>query len=198
MTIKQKLKNDIKKLIVNLQKKNLISNPRFADRICTNNVIETGTTVVKNEDEYDELRVKEYDNDKYLFVLDDGSFFQINYRFNSINIESANLSFWPGNIKEKEYIRYDYASNEKDNFYHSSSHIHIGLKTSIRIPVNKILYPSDFVLIILYLYNKEYFEKVKNFYNIDTLNLEKIENATLFSSNKEFLYINYGIDNCNL
>lgn len=185
-----KVKQDIKKLIVNLQKKHLIVNARFADRICTENQISTGTRFIKQPEEYEDERIKAYDNDEYLFALDNGAFFQVNYTCSPTEIISANLSYWP-EISNQEYIRYDYAKTLNSDFYHCISHIHIGIKNELRIPINKILLTSDFVLIILFLYDKESFEKIKDLYRINTKDLRLIENKTVYKSNYEFFYLDY-------
>ena len=191
MTTIQKIKKNITKMIANFQKKGLISNPRFPDKISSNCYIKTGIKNIKNINEYDELRITAYENDNYLFVFDDGAFFQVNYRTDNDEILSANLSYWPDSSGVQEYIRYDYSITKEKSFYHAYSHLHIGLKNEIRIPLNKVLFPSDFVLLVMYLYYKNEFEMVKGLYNIDTQNLQLVDNKTMFIGNLNFLFIDY-------
>ena len=101
------------------------------------------------------------------------------------------MSFWPDINDKKEYIRYDYAKTSSSDFYHCFSHLHIGIKNELRIPINKILFVSDFVLLILFLYYKTSFELIKDLYKVDTKDLNLIENKTIYKSNNKFFYLDF-------
>lgn len=60
-------------------------------------------------------------------------------------------------------VRYDYNSKIYQKVIHSASHIHFGYEENIRVPANKILFPTAFIKIVLqYFYYNTWKKKVKN------------------------------------
>ena len=54
-------------------------------------------------------------------------------------------------------IRYDVAATEYTEMYHAYAHLHIGIETDIRIPVNKVLSPMHFVdFVIKHMYKTKW------------------------------------------
>lgn len=64
-------------------------------------------------------------------------------------------------------LRYDYNSKLYKKLVHSASHLHFGNLEDIRIPTNRIIYPTAFVkLVIQYYYYDEWKKKIENDENI--------------------------------
>lgn len=60
-----------------------------------------------------------------------------------------------------EYVRYDFDPSLYKNMKHSASHLHIGIKNEIRIPLNSILTPLAFVDLIIRNVYKDDWEEAK-------------------------------------
>ena len=77
---------------------------------------------------------------------------------------------------QKEHIthmRYDDSEEEYKEIIHPASHLHFGQNNSIRIPVNGILYPSSFVMLVT---KQVYWEQFKEIIRCsDKLNQEKLD-----------------------
>ena len=64
-------------------------------------------------------------------------------------------------IKFITSMRYDYNTKISKPLVHSSSHVHFGFEENIRIPMDKILFPSAFVKLVLqYFYYDNWKEKI--------------------------------------
>ena len=167
MDAKTVILNDIKRTINKGLKLKILMNPRLPSTERT--VISSKYTFFTDEADYCSRYHQAYEEEKYLFAMDDGSYFQINYEFdikskyNSF-VKKQNLCFLPG-ISSKTgkpihcYLRLDYDSGETNSFFHPQAHLHIGLGNDLRIPVNNILKLSDFFELVLYLYYSEYLSK---------------------------------------
>lgn len=98
--------------------------------------------------------------------------------------------------EERKYItpiRYDFdPKTHESNIYHSTAHLHIGLEQSVRIPLQRVLYPLDFVVFVLRMI---YFDKfcegmkdpniqkyltIKSLKNIDGDSFSKDEERQLY------------------
>lgn len=157
----REISNDLRKTIVKGLQHKIIVNPNFLSESFPS--ISSKYTFFRDEDEYKEEYVRTYEKNEYLFAMNDGSFFQINYEFNKksnnkVYVSKMNLCFLPNIIDGKlihSYIRLDF-DPENNSFFHPQAHLHIGFDSDIRIPVNDIILFSDFFEFIIYLfYNDE-------------------------------------------
>lgn len=127
----------------------------------------SGQSMFNDYFDYTERMVSEYEAGKFLVNLIDGSFFQLSITFTgkrSQRIEKISIAYLPKIENQKwinDYIRYDYTS-EGSSFFHSDSHIHIGLESDLRIPVNKLLDFEEFCSIVFFLYYPDFFIKIYN------------------------------------
>jgi len=162
MNAYQEIKSDISKLITNGLKLGLIVNPRASDRIFHGNRISSGYTFFDDEKEYIEKRRESYEKDLFLFALKDGAILQLNYEFD-INkkvstISKINIAYLPAlddsdKPLSSNYIRVDYDPGNKSNsIFHESTHAHIGFYSTPRIALSKIVRPSEFFELILFLF----------------------------------------------
>lgn len=79
---------------------------------------------------------------------------------NNIDTIEQDYEYYLSGDKDSLYtcpIRYDVAETEYTEMYHSYAHLHIGIETDIRIPVDKILSPLHFVdFIIKHIYKTKW------------------------------------------
>lgn len=164
MNAKEEIIKDIKRTINKGLKLNILVNPRTP--ISEDTVISSKFTFFKDEEDYCLRYHQAYEEEKYLFAMEDGSYFQIHYEFDVKSkyksfIRKQNLCFLPG-ISEKTckpihcYLRLDYNAGESSSFFHPQAHLHIGLGNDLRIPVDNILRLSDFLELVFYLFYSEY------------------------------------------
>ena len=157
----KEISDDLRKTIVKGLKHKIILNPILPSE--TPSSISSKSTFFRDEDEYKTEYVRAYERNEYLFAMNDGSFFQINYEFNKksknkVYVSKMNLCFLPNVIDDKlahSYIRLDFDPESKNSFFHSQAHLHIGFDSDIRIPVNNIIFFSDFFEFIIYLFYNE-------------------------------------------
>lgn len=170
MNAKTEIMEDIKGTINKGLKLKILMNPRLPS--IEETVISSRYTFFNDEEDYCLRYHEAYEEEKYLFAMDDGSYFQINYEFDIKSkyksfVKKQNLCFLPG-ISPKTgkpihcYLRLDYDSGEANSFFHPQAHLHIGLGNDLRIPVDNILKLSDFFELVLYLYYGEYLSKWNN------------------------------------
>ncbi len=93
-------------------------------------------------------------------------------------------------------IRYDVAKTEYTEMYHAYAHLHIGIETDIRIPVDKILSPIHFVdFVIKHMYKTKWDDaythndKFKKLVNCLKSQAENIEDNYFTPAEKNLLYI---------
>lgn len=101
--------------------------------------------------------------------------------------------------KEKLYtcpIRYDVAETEYTEMHHAYAHLHIGIETDIRIPVDKILSPMHFVdFIVKHIYKEKWdnaYSKNENFKELVNrlkTQAEKIKDTYFTDMEQNLLYI---------
>lgn len=93
-------------------------------------------------------------------------------------------------------IRYDVAETEYTEMYHAYAHLHIGIETDIRIPVDKVLSPMHFVdFVIKHMYKTKWDsayaknEKFKAIVDCLKSQAEKITDEHFTSAEQNLLYI---------
>lgn len=156
----REISDDLRKTIVKGLQHKIIVNPNPPSE--TPSSISSRYTFFRNEEEYKSEYVRAYEKNEYLFAMNDGSFFQINYEFNKksknkVYFSKMNLCFLPNIIDDKlthSYIRLDFDPGN-NSFFHSQAHLHIGFESDIRLPVNDIILFSDFFEFIIYLFYNE-------------------------------------------
>lgn len=80
-------------------------------------------------------------------------------------------------------VRYDYNSQIYKKVIHSASHIHFGYEENIRVPMNKVLFPTAFVKLILqYFYYDDWKKAIEN---------ESEENCFIGKSEKDDIISKY-------
>lgn len=73
----------------------------------------------------------------------------------------ADLALTEQEIKFVTPIRYDYNTKIYKPLVHSSAHVHFGYEENIRVPTDKVLFPSAFVKLILqYFYYDVWKQKI--------------------------------------
>lgn len=170
MNAKVEIMDDIKRTISKGLDLKILMNPRLPSIEGT--VISSRYTFFNDEEDYCSRYHQAYEEEEYLFAMDDGSYFQINYEFDIKSkyksfIKKQNLCFLPGISPETGkpihcYLRLDYDSEEANSFFHPQAHLHIGLGNDLRIPVDNVLKLSDFFELVLYLYYGDYLSKWNN------------------------------------
>lgn len=120
------------------------------------------------------------DESKYFIELKDESLISVRYLFD----EEKNLVSFESNLlfKNKDdfsilskYIRIDYDNEGYKTMVHPKIHLHNNLeRDGLRIPLNNIVYPSEFVYLIL-----------RYYYDFDWTILKK--NLIYYQDKKEFL-----------
>ena len=123
---------------------------------------------------YEEKFYEMYDKGHYSIVLYDYSMIVFDYRFDENDyIISHSLSFIPNIIKENDlieeneiekekvnmlskYLRVDFTEEGFSEYHHSKVHFHLGIfNNDLRITSQCILYPNEFLYIILKYYYKD-------------------------------------------
>lgn len=163
------VKEDLQKLISKTLKLGIIVNPKVGGGFYSNaNKISSHYTFFRDEYDYLENYASAYENGKYIFALNDGSFFQLNYEFfrktkNKIYLQKMNLCYLPKIENEyitNSYVRVDYDVNEKPaSFIHTKAHMHIGFENSSRIPLDEVLLFSEFFEFICYCFYPDDYKK---------------------------------------
>ena len=93
-------------------------------------------------------------------------------------------------------IRYDVAETEYTEMYHAYAHLHIGIETDIRIPVDKVLSPLHFVdFVIKHMYKNNWDnaythnDKFKKLVNRLKSRAENIDSEHFTEAEHNLLYI---------
>lgn len=80
-------------------------------------------------------------------------------------IEDANIDVCDFCERVSQYIRIDFEEQGRSDYFHSLIHLHMGPgRDSLRIPIDSVIYPDDFMFFVLnYIYREgieaRYFEK---------------------------------------
>jgi len=197
---KKNNKNDlsgmIKELIIiyqQISKDKNIMNVQYYNE----NEIANGFTLGKNlnkinENNYCEKINQIINDEEYQLIFIDLSVITMYLIFdNNKKLVSSSFSFIPYSESSKieelsRYIRIDYDEKNKIEFTHSLVHTHIGpCKNNIRIPVDHIVTPSEFVYIILKYYYQDDSDIIKKF------KVEQIDKEVLTTSEREKLFISF-------
>ena len=167
MDARRMIEEDIKKCIGIGLKQGVLVNPRISgDFFKDRQAISSKYTRFSDEADYLANYHLKYEQGEYFVALEDGSFFQINYEFSfrgkkSSYLKKMNLCYLPAvnehGMTINEYLRIDYDGDTKNPFFHASAHVHIGFKNTIRIPLDEVLFFSEFLKLILYLYYQKGF-----------------------------------------
>ena len=170
MDARRMIEEDIKKCIGIGLKQGVLVNPRISgDFFKDRQAISSKYTRFSDEADYLANYYLKYEQGEYFVALEDGSFFQINYEFSfhgkkSSYLKKMNLCYLPAvneyGMTINEYLRIDYDGDTKNPFFHASAHVHIGFKNTIRIPLDEVLFFSEFLKLILYLYYQKGFIKL--------------------------------------
>lgn len=92
-------------------------------------------------------------------------------------------------------LRYDYNSDLHKKLVHSASHLHFGNLESIRVPTNRIIFPTAFVkLIIQYYYYDEWKKRIENdekLYQIRDTEKKRIDKKYWNQDEKEIPFISF-------
>ena len=117
----------------------------------------------------------------------------------NIDTIEQDYEFYLAGDKETLYtcpIRYDVAETEYTEMYHAYAHLHIGIETDIRIPVDKVLSPMHFVdFVIKHMYKTKWDsayaknEKFKAIVDCLKSQAEKITDEHFTSAEQNLLYI---------
>ncbi len=164
------IKDDIQRFVRTWLKTGLICNPQISDKsFLTSRSIKSQISNIKSESEYIKDFASNYENGMYLLAIEDGSVFQVAYEFNgsrrNIYLVKASISYLPsiqGGRLLHSYVRLDYDSNMKNNFFHPISHLHIGFDNDLRMPTDDIPLFSEFFKFIMYLYYHDKFLTIIN------------------------------------
>ncbi|MCM1270290.1 MAG: DUF2290 domain-containing protein [Ruminococcus flavefaciens] len=118
----------------------------------------------------------------------------------NIDTIEQDYEYYLSGDKEELYtcpIRYDVAENEYIKMHHAYAHLHIGIETDIRIPVDKILSPMHFVdFVIKHMYKTQWDnaythnDKFKERINSLKTQAENIDDDYFTQDEKNLLYIN--------
>lgn len=168
MDARKEIEADIRACVTKGLQLGVLINPRIpGDFYSSRAHITSKYSYFSDEADYLKNAHLKYEQSEYFVALEDGAFLQLNYEF-EINrrresfLTKMNLCYLPpvtdlGEIKN-EYIRMDYNRSASDNsFFHAFAHLHIGFKNSIRIPIDEVLFFSEFLAFILYLFYPEQF-----------------------------------------
>ena len=126
-------------------------------------------------------------------------FYDIYATDENIDTIEQDYEYYLAGDKEKLYtcpIRYDVAESEYKEIYHAYAHLHIGIDTDIRIPVDKVLSPMHFVdFVIKHMYKTRWDnayahnEKFKELVDCLKTQAENIDDAHFTQEEKNLLYI---------
>lgn len=197
------IKDDLQQTIKKGLELGIISNPRTpAKMFVEQSKITSYYSYISTQSDYLEKYVEIFDDENYLFTLNDGSMLQVNYEFKNSKkdskISKMNLAYLPpviDNCLSNDYLRIDYSDSD-NSFHHSPMHLHVGFCGLVRLPLNSLSTVSDFLLIVLYMYYKKEFMIWKESLNIITSHTEEMSNEHLVSSPvskeiRDFLCLNY-------
>jgi hypothetical protein len=91
-------------------------------------------------------------NLQYSLSIDDKGLFQFFYSTKNDVLEKANVMFLPNPDISHQYIRFDFSPCDSNTYYHPEIHFHFGYpSSSMRIALEKIPYPSNFILFVIHL-----------------------------------------------
>jgi hypothetical protein len=92
------------------------------------------------------------ENLQYSLSIDDKGLFQFYYNTKNNRLSKANIMFLPNPDISHQYIRFDFAPLDSKTYFHPEIHFHFGYPSnSMRIAVEKMLYPSNFMQFIIHL-----------------------------------------------
>jgi hypothetical protein len=92
------------------------------------------------------------DNLQYSLSMDDIGLFQFYYCTQNDELSKANIVFLPNPDISHQYIRFDFAPLDAKTYFHPEIHFHFGYPSnSMRIAVEKMPYPSNFMLFVFHL-----------------------------------------------
>lgn len=168
MDARKAVEEDIKRCIRKATKLGILANPRMSGEFFSDRkFISSKYTRFADENDYLENYFKKYENGEFFATLDDGAFLQIHYEFDiqskrTTYLTKMNLCYLPpvsenGEL-QNDYIRIDYSNSPDNSFFHSFAHVHIGFGGSIRIPLNDVLFFSEFLELVLYLFYPDQFK----------------------------------------
>ena len=168
MDARKAVEDDIRKCISKATKLGILANPRISgDFFKDRKFISSKYTRFADATDYLENYFKKYEQGEIFATLDDGAFFQIQYEFDipskrNTYLSKMNLCYLPpvsenGEL-QNEYIRIDFSNSPDNSFFHAYAHVHVGFGGAIRIPLNEVLFFSEFLELILYLFYPEQFK----------------------------------------
>lgn len=183
----------IRKFLIEHTNSGIFANMKLPPNNESSHIFESGCYMFNDYEDYISNFVKAYDSGKYLVLLTDGSFFQFNFetigKGKKEKFKRLTIAYCPhvddGKWKN-DYIRFDYV-NEDGSFFHNDAHLHIGLDSSMRFPVDKILDFKEFCSLVFYLYYEEYFLLIFN--NGKKLKSNYAGNIYLNDKLHNFLYL---------
>lgn len=196
------IKEDIQSFIRTWLKSGLICNTKLSGEFFSDPLeIKSYVSYYDAKKDYDELFYDDFEKERYLLSLDDGSFFQVAYTFSKIKkktfLKKAILCFFPNNLngeQEHSYLRLDYDSQGNNGFFHPVTHLHIGLRSDIRIPTDDIPLFSEFFKFVMYLYYKETFLKLFQIQSVSNTEVKQCGRLTssmpISNEVKQFVYLN--------
>ncbi len=204
MDARKMVEDDLKESIRKALRLGILFNPRISGTFFNDRrVITSKYTFFTDEEDYLSNYSNRYEQGEFLATLEDGGFFQINYEFDikgkkTSYLEKMNLCYLPpvtqsGALKN-EYIRVDYVNSPDNSFFHAFAHVHIGFRNSIRVPIDEVLYFSEFLSLILYLFYPEGFKQFCSGKYQTTNTIDKARTAKLTKENvlskelQEFFY----------
>lgn len=122
---------------------------------------------------YEQYHQESIQQEKFDILLCDEGFISFHYSYNDDIINKACLIYAPPiddeqgiEIAKSRYLRIDYAPEQHIEFTHTQMHAHFGaLANNVRIPVEHLLFPKDFLYIVLthYYCNNKYYIKENDF-----------------------------------
>mgnify|MGYP003289365764 FL=1 len=117
----------------------------------------------------------------------------------NIDTIEQDYEYYLAGDKESLYtcpIRYDVAETEYAEMHHAYAHLHIGIETDIRIPVDKVLSPMHFVdFVIKHMYKTKWDdayahnERFKELVNCLKAQAENVEDDYFTQAEHNLLYI---------
>ncbi len=117
----------------------------------------------------------------------------------NIDTIEQDYEYYLSGDKERLYtcpIRFDVAETEYKEMYHAYAHLHIGMDTDIRIPVDKVLSPMHFVdFVIKHIYKAmwdnayAHNDKFKELVNCMKSQAEEIQEDKFSNIERSLLYI---------
>jgi hypothetical protein len=103
------------------------------------------------------------ENLQYSLSIDDKGLFQFYYCTQNSELLKANIVFLPNPYLSHQYIRFDFSPLDSKTYFHPEIHFHFGYPSnSIRIALEKMPYPSNFIQFVIHLLG---IEGINNFDN---------------------------------